>query len=236
MKTFSSVTSVLFQFFCECFPRFAADFGLFETADFVLGFGDDGGDGGRLSVFIEGDECHVGVADDFGLPRNLRMDSHNFEPDFKRRVENAVHGSLDGENGADSCRLEKAHVVNGNRCHSSFGVRVGGDAGGFVEERHHVSAKDVIVGVYVGGVDYVAGFYLRLLDCLCVFHGAKINKVVGAQGANFYIRFIMEEKKTYREVMPGELPCEVPECDGVMVVDPDNSYKLTCDKCGHIKE
>ena len=24
--------------------------------------------------------------------------------------------------------------------------------------------------------------------------------------------------------------------DGVMVVDPDNSYKLTCDKCGHIKE
>ena len=54
--------------------------------------------------------------------------------------------------------------------------------------------------------------------------------------ANFYIRCIMEEKKTYREVMPGELPCEVPECDGVMVVDPDNSYKLTCDKCGHIKE
>ena len=46
----------------------------------------------------------------------------------------------------------------------------------------------------------------------------------------------MEEKKTYREVMPGELPCEVPECDGVMVVDPDNSYKLTCDKCGHIKK
>ena len=46
----------------------------------------------------------------------------------------------------------------------------------------------------------------------------------------------MEEKKTYREVMLGELPCEVPECDGVMVVDPDNSYKLTCDKCGHIKE
>ena len=46
----------------------------------------------------------------------------------------------------------------------------------------------------------------------------------------------MAEKQTYREVMPGELPCEVPECDGVMVVDPDNSYKLTCDKCGHIKE
>ena len=37
----------------------------------------------------------------------------------------------------------------------------------------------------------------------------------------------MAEKQTYREV---------PECDGVMVVDPDNSYKLTCDKCGHIKE
>jgi hypothetical protein len=46
----------------------------------------------------------------------------------------------------------------------------------------------------------------------------------------------MEQKKTYREVMPGELPCEKPDCDGVMVVDPDNSYKLTCDKCGHIKE
>ena len=45
-----------------------------------------------------------------------------------------------------------------------------------------------------------------------------------------------EQKKTYREVMPGELPCEVPDCDGVMAVDPDNSYKLTCDKCGHIKE
>ncbi|MBQ3720179.1 MAG: hypothetical protein II850_04195 [Fibrobacter sp.] len=44
------------------------------------------------------------------------------------------------------------------------------------------------------------------------------------------------DKETYREVMPGELPCEVPGCDGVMVVDPDNSYKLTCDKCGHIKE
>ncbi len=55
-------------------------------------------------------------------------------------------------------------------------------------------------------------------------------------GTNFYIQCIMEEKKTYRDVMPGELPCEVPECDGVMVVDPDNSYKLTCDKCGHIKE
>ena len=49
-------------------------------------------------------------------------------------------------------------------------------------------------------------------------------------------KLVMEEKQTYREVMPGELPCEVPECDGVMVVDPDNSYKLTCDKCGHIKE
>ncbi|MCQ2089561.1 MAG: hypothetical protein MJY93_04875 [Fibrobacter sp.] len=45
-----------------------------------------------------------------------------------------------------------------------------------------------------------------------------------------------EEKKTYREVMPGELPCDLPECDGVMVVDPDNSYKFTCDKCGHIKD
>lgn len=53
---------------------------------------------------------------------------------------------------------------------------------------------------------------------------------------NFFIIVRMEEKKTYREVMPGELPCEKPDCDGVMVVDPDNSYKLTCDKCGHIKE
>ena len=115
-------------------------------------------------------------------------------------------------------------------------MRVGRDAGGFVEERHHVSAEYEIVGVYVGGVNDVASFYLRLLDCLCVFHVEKIHKELGAQGTNFYIRGIMEEKKTYREVMPGELPCEVPECDGVMVVDPDNSYKLTCDKCGHIKE
>lgn len=45
-----------------------------------------------------------------------------------------------------------------------------------------------------------------------------------------------EEKKTYREVRPGELPCEKPDCDGVMVVDPDNSYKFTCDKCGHMKD
>ena len=115
-------------------------------------------------------------------------------------------------------------------------MRVGRDAGGFVEERCEVPAEHVIVGVYVGRVNDVAGFYLRLLDCLCVFHAAKIHNVVGALGANFYIHGIMEEKKTYREVMPGELPCEVPECDGVMVVDPDNSYKLTCDKCGHIKE
>ena len=115
-------------------------------------------------------------------------------------------------------------------------MRVCCNAGGFVEERCEMPAEHVIVGVYVGGVDDVASFYLRLLDCLCVFHVEKIHKELGAQGTNFYIRGIMEEKKTYREVMPGELPCEVPECDGVMVVDPDNSYKLTCDKCGHIKE
>ena len=50
------------------------------------------------------------------------------------------------------------------------------------------------------------------------------------------VRNCKMDKVTYREVMPGELPCEVPGCDGVMVVDPDNSYKLTCDKCGHNKE
>ena len=164
------------------------------------------------------------------------MDSYDFETDFQGRVEHAVYGSLDGENGADSCRLEKTHVVNGNRCDSAPCVRVGGDAGGFVEERHHVSAENEIVSVYVGGVDYVACFYLRLFDGLCVFHVRKIDIVESGGAVNFYIRGIMEEKKTYREVMPGELPCEVPECDGVMVVDPDNSYKLTCDKCGHIKE
>ena len=170
---------------CERFSCVAADFGFFETADFVFGFGDDGGDGGRLSVFVKGDECHVGVTDDFGLPRNLRVDSHNFEPDFQGRVEHAVHGRLDGENGADGCRLEKTHIVDGNCRHPLPRVRVGGDAGGFVEERHHVSAKDVIVGVHVGGVDDVAGFYLRLLDGLCVFHVKKINIVVGVLGGEF---------------------------------------------------
>ncbi len=99
-----------------------------------------------------------------------------------------------------------------------------------------MSAEYEIVGVDVGRVNDVAGFDLRLLDCFCVFHVRKIDIVESGGVANFYIRCIMEEKKTYREVMPGELPCEVPECDGVMVVDPDNSYKLTCDKCGHIKE
>ena len=88
--------------------------------------------------------------------------------------------------------------------------------GVFVEERHHVSTENEVVGVYVGGVDDVAGFYLRLFDGLCVFHVRKIDIVESGGVANFYIRCIMEEKKTYREVMPGELPCEVPECDGVM--------------------
>ena len=54
---------------------------------------------------------------------------------------------------------------------------------------------------------------------------------------NSNLLFMKEENKnTYREVLPGELPCDLPECDGVMAVDPDNSYKLTCDKCGYIKE
>ena len=99
-----------------------------------------------------------------------------------------------------------------------------------------MSAEYKIVGVDVGRVNDVAGFDLRLLDCLCVFHIQKINIVVGELDLEFLYSGYYGRKKTYREVMPGELPCEVPECDGVMVVDPDNSYKLTCDKCGHIKE
>ncbi len=45
----------------------------------------------------------------------------------------------------------------------------------------------------------------------------------------------MSEKKTEREMIPGELPCTDPDCDGVMVVNPDNSYQFTCEKCGRIK-
>ena len=61
----------------------------------------------------------------------------------------------------------------------------GGNAGGLVEKRCQVSAEYKIVGVDVGRVDDVAGFDLRLLDCLCVFHIRKINIVVGEQGLEF---------------------------------------------------
>lgn len=46
----------------------------------------------------------------------------------------------------------------------------------------------------------------------------------------------MEEKKTYRELEIGELPCPKDTCEGILVVNPDNSYKLTCDHCGFILE
>ena len=46
----------------------------------------------------------------------------------------------------------------------------------------------------------------------------------------------MEEKKTYRELAIGELPCPQENCEGILVVNPDNSYKLTCDRCGFIRE
>ena len=46
----------------------------------------------------------------------------------------------------------------------------------------------------------------------------------------------MEEKKTYRELEIGELPCPQENCEGILVVNPDNSYKLTCDRCGFIRE
>ena len=64
-------------------------------------------------------------------------------------------------------------------------MRVSSDAGGFVEERHHVSAEYEIVGVYVGGVNDVTSFYLRLLDCLCVFHAQKINNASGLLSCEF---------------------------------------------------
>ena len=46
----------------------------------------------------------------------------------------------------------------------------------------------------------------------------------------------MEEKKTYRELEIGEIPCPKDTCEGILVVNPDNSYKLTCDHCGFILE
>lgn len=46
----------------------------------------------------------------------------------------------------------------------------------------------------------------------------------------------MEEKKTYRELEIGEIPCPKDSCEGILVVNPDNSYKLTCDHCGFILE
>ncbi|HHX15651.1 MAG TPA: hypothetical protein GX724_05760 [Fibrobacter sp.] len=46
----------------------------------------------------------------------------------------------------------------------------------------------------------------------------------------------MIEKRTYRELEIGELPCPLEGCDGILKVEPDNSYKLTCDKCGGIKD
>ncbi|NLG38812.1 MAG: hypothetical protein GX545_02675 [Fibrobacter sp.] len=46
----------------------------------------------------------------------------------------------------------------------------------------------------------------------------------------------MKEKETYRELEIGELPCPVENCHGVLKVEPDNSYKLTCDLCGYIKD
>ena len=113
------------------------------------------------------------------------MDSHDFEADFKRRVENAVHGCFNRENRTDGRGLEKTHVVDRDRCDFASGMGAGGNAGGLVEERCQVSAEYKIVGVDVGRVNDVAGFDLRLLDCLCVFHIRKINIVVGEQGLEF---------------------------------------------------
>ena len=148
------------ELFCEFFACFAADAGLFVAADFFLCFGDDGGNRGRPPIIVDGDERHVGVADELGFPRNFGVDSHDLDADFHGGVEGAVDGSLDGEDGADGSRFEKAHVVNRNRGHSASGVRVGSNAGRLVEERRQVSAEYKIVGVYVGGVDDVAGFNL----------------------------------------------------------------------------
>ena len=135
------------------------------------------------------------MANHFGLPRYLRMDSHDFYADFHGCVEHAVHGCFDCENRADCSGFEKAHVVDGNRCDSPSGMSVGGNAGGLVEERCQVSAEHVIVGVHVGGVDDVAGFYLRLLDSLCVFHIRKINIVVGVLGGEFLYSWHYGRKK-----------------------------------------
>lgn len=72
------------------------------------------------------------MADDFGLPGNLRIHAEDFEADFHGAVENAVHGGLDGENRADGRRLVKADVIDGDCRDFSFSVGVGGDAGGLV--------------------------------------------------------------------------------------------------------
>lgn len=64
-------------------------------------------------------------------------------------------------------------------------MSAGGNAGCLVEERSQMSAEYKIVGVDVGRVNDVAGFDLRLLDCLCVFHIRKINIVVGELGLEF---------------------------------------------------
>ena len=64
-------------------------------------------------------------------------------------------------------------------------MSAGGNAGCLVEERSQMSAEYKIVVVDVRRVNDVAGFDLRLLDCLCVFHIRKINIVVGEQGLEF---------------------------------------------------
>ena len=38
----------------------------------------------------------------------------------------------------------------------------------------------------------------------------------------------MQNKETYRELEIGELPCPVENCKGILVVNPDNSYRWTC--------
>ena len=125
------------------------------------------------------------MADDLGLPGYLRVDSQDLHSDFHGGVEGAVDGCLDCENGSDCGWLEKTHVVDRDRCDFASGMGAGGNAGCLVEKRCQVSAEYKIVGVDVGGVNDVAGFDLRLLDCLCVFHIRKINIVVGEQGLEF---------------------------------------------------
>ena len=128
----------------------AAKKGVIEAADFVRGFGLNGGYLLTATVLVDGDEDEIS-AGDVKMGAGLRIFNPDFNAYFKRCVESTVDTGFEDDQVAYVNGLDEVDVIHGRGDDVGARVAIGGNRAREVDEVHETAAEQVTEGVGVVG-------------------------------------------------------------------------------------